>query len=140
MCAPLLLAIQASLGCGGELVVQFKDNSLIDVPGPDLYVFEVGPDVEPTGLAVSQDGHTWIREGHYSGGKAEVDIAPYVNAGDAFRFVKLVDLRQACSGKTPGADIDAIGAIVMKKRTAVSGARLRAYCSNTLQRQLKRRT
>ncbi|MGM0631626.1 MAG: hypothetical protein ACQETO_00470, partial [Pseudomonadota bacterium] len=36
-------------GHGGELVVHFTDNRLIDVAGSDLYVFEVGPDVEATG-------------------------------------------------------------------------------------------
>lgn len=33
------------LGCSGELVLKFTDNRLIDIPGPDLYVFEVGPAV-----------------------------------------------------------------------------------------------
>ena len=32
-----------TLGCGGVLVVRFTDNSLTDIDGPDLYVFEVGP-------------------------------------------------------------------------------------------------
>jgi hypothetical protein len=47
-----------TLGCGGELVVQFNDNKLIDVAGPDLYVFEIGPDVEATAMAVSEDGES----------------------------------------------------------------------------------
>lgn len=32
-----------SLGCAGELVLNFNDNALVDVPGPDLYLFEIGP-------------------------------------------------------------------------------------------------
>ena len=40
-----------TLGCGGELVVRFSDNSLVDVEGPDL--FEQGPAVEPMAVAVS---------------------------------------------------------------------------------------
>lgn len=111
-----------TLGCGGELVVQFTDNSLIDVPGPDLYVFEVGPDVEATGMAISQDGNAWTRVGSISGGKAEVDIAPYVGNEEAFRFVKLVDLRQACGTRTPGADIDAIGAMGSAARIALDSS------------------
>lgn len=101
-----------SLGCGGELVLGFEDNVLVDVAGPDLYVFEVGPDVEPTALAVSSDGETWVRVGQVSGGKAEIDLAPYVPEGAQFRHVKLVDLKSGCSAReTPGADIDAVGAI-----------------------------
>lgn len=111
-----------TLGCGGELVVRLTDNKLIDVAGPDLYVFEIGPDVEATGLAVSKDGQNWVRVGRISGGKAEVDIAPYVRADDAFRFVKLVDLRQACNSKTPGADIDAIGALGSASKIALDSA------------------
>jgi hypothetical protein len=57
-----------TLGCGGELVPRFEDNALIDVAGPDLYVFEIGPEVGPTGLAVSNDGEDWIRVGRISGG------------------------------------------------------------------------
>lgn len=110
-----------SLGCGGELVLQFTDNQLVNIPGPDLYVFEIGPDVEPTGLAISKDGNDWVRIGRISGGKAEVDIAPYVSSGDAFRFVRLVDLEQKCGGKWPGADIDAVGAIGSAQHIALSG-------------------
>ncbi|PLW83912.1 hypothetical protein CWI75_00695 [Kineobactrum sediminis] len=111
-----------TLGCGGELVVRFDDNKLIDVAGPDLYAFEVGPDVEATAMAVSENGEDWVRVGRISGGKAEVDIASYVSADDAFRFVKLVDLRQVCSTRTPGADIDAIGAMGSAAKIALDSA------------------
>lgn len=112
-----------TLGCAGELVLRFEDNALIDVTGPDLYVFEVGPDVEPTGLAVSDDGEDWIRVGRISGGKSEIDLAPYVDEGTDFRYVKLVDLKRACgSRKTPGADIDAVGAIGSASRIALDSA------------------
>ena len=36
-----------TLGCGGSLTLRFTDNALVDVDGPDLWVFEVGPAVEP---------------------------------------------------------------------------------------------
>ena len=112
-----------TLGCAGELVLTFDDNVLIDVAGPDLYVFEIGPDVEPTGLAVSNDGATWIRVGRISGGKAEIDLAPFVAGDSDFRFVKLVDLMSACgSGETPGADIDAVGAIGSATRISLDSA------------------
>lgn len=111
-----------TLGCGGELVVRLDDNKLIDVAGPDLYVFEIGPDVEATAMAISENGEAWTRVGRISGGKAEVDIAPYVSAEDAFRFVKLVDLRQVCNTRTPGADIDAIGAMGSAAKIALDSA------------------
>ena len=58
------------LGCAGTLVVRFNDNALVDVPGPDLYVFEVGPAVEPLALAISTDATTWTEAGRISGGTA----------------------------------------------------------------------
>lgn len=112
-----------SLGCGGELVLGFEDNALVDVAGPDLYVFEIGPDVEPTALAVSGDGEEWVRVGQVSGGKAEIDLAPYVPVGVDFRYVKLVDLKRGCgAGETPGADIDAVGAIGSAQRISLDSA------------------
>ncbi|MDZ7784103.1 MAG: hypothetical protein U5K56_14580 [Halioglobus sp.] len=97
-----------SLGCAGELVLRFEDNALVDVPGPDLYVFEIGPDVEPTALAVSSDAEHWVRVGRVSGGKAEIDLAAYVPEGAEYRYVRLVDLKSGCSAReTPGAAIDA---------------------------------
>ncbi|MGM0658762.1 MAG: OmpA family protein [Pseudomonadota bacterium] len=111
-----------TLGCGGELILRFTDNELIDVAGPDLYVFEIGPDTEPTALAVSRDGEAWTRVGTISGGKAEIDLAPFVAADDSFRLVKLVDLKRACNSATPGADIDAIGAIGSATSIALDSA------------------
>jgi outer membrane protein OmpA-like peptidoglycan-associated protein len=99
------------LGCGGSLVVRFADNVLVDVAGPDLYVFEVGPAIEPTHVAISQDGTTWTEVGNISGGTAAVDIAKVAKPGDRYRFVRVTDLKRACGGPYPGADVDAIGAI-----------------------------
>ena len=111
-----------TLGCGGELVLTFDDNALIDVPGPDLYVFEIGPDVEPTAMAVSNDGEQWTRIGRIAGGKAEINLAPYVSGNTDFSYVRLVDLKTSCGGKTPGADIDAVGAIGSAQRIALDSA------------------
>ncbi len=99
------------MGCAGSLVVRFTDNALVDVAGPDLYVFEVGPAIEPTHLAISQDGMTWVDVGDIRGGTAAVDISKAVKPGDSFRFVRITDLKRACGGPYPGADVDAIGAI-----------------------------
>ena len=99
------------LGCAGTLVVRFADNVLLDAPGPDLYVFEVGPAIEPMQLAISVDGTVWTEVGNIRGGTAEIDIAAAVTPGERFRYVRVTDLKRGCGGPYPGADIDAIGAI-----------------------------
>jgi len=104
-------AADVTLGCGGVLTLRFVDNVLVDVPGPDLYVFEVGPAVEATTLAISVDAKRWIDVGQISGGTAAVDIVKAGKAGERYRFVRLTDLKTHCEGDTPGADIDAVGAI-----------------------------
>lgn len=100
-----------SLGCGGTLTVRFTDNALINIAGPDLYVFEVGKYIETTQLYVSQDGKKWINVGAISGGVSSVDIGDSVKQGEVFHYAKLEDLKTDCKGNWPGADIDAIAAI-----------------------------
>jgi OOP family OmpA-OmpF porin len=99
------------MGCGGTLVARFTDNVLVDVPGADLYVFEVGPAVEPMSLAISQDGETWTSVGDIRGGTTEIDISKVTMPGERYQFVRVTDLKRACGGPFPGADVDAIGAI-----------------------------
>jgi len=97
-----------SLGLGGTITVQFTDNALTDVNGPDLYIFEIGQ-IEPTDLEISKDGKKWIHVGKIDGGVAEVDISPFVKQGELFYYLRLTDLKMK-SG-LPGADVDAIAAI-----------------------------
>jgi choice-of-anchor C domain-containing protein len=109
-----------TLGCGGSLTLRFTRKALIDVPGPDLYVFEVGPAVEPTKLSISQDGAGWITVGNISGGTAAIDIAPFVRPGAQFHYIRLTDLQSDCGGSWPGADIDAVGLIGVKETSEPS--------------------
>ncbi|PCJ95292.1 MAG: hypothetical protein COA50_08755 [Flavobacteriaceae bacterium] len=97
-----------SLGLGGSLTIQFIDNALTDVNGPDLYIFEIGQ-LEPTNLEISKDGKSWIKVGKIDGGVAEVDISPFVKRGELFYYVRLIDLKM--DSALPGADVDAIAAI-----------------------------
>lgn len=97
-----------SLGLEGSVVVRFLDNALVDVNGPDLFVFEVGA-IEPTRLEISPDGISWVEVGTIEGGVAAVDIGPHTREGELFYFVRLTDL--ATNSAMPGADIDAIAAI-----------------------------
>lgn len=99
------------LGGGGTLVLRFTDNALIDVPGPDLFVFEVGPAIEASELAISPDGKSWINIGKIDGSTATIDIAKFVKPGEVFHYVKLKDLKQSSGGAWSSADIDAVGAI-----------------------------
>lgn len=97
-----------SLGLGGSLTIQFIDNALTNVNGPDLYIFEIG-EIEPTDLEISKDGKRWISVGKIDGGVSEVDIAPFVKKGELFYYVRLTDLKKKSA--LPGADVDAIAAI-----------------------------
>ncbi len=99
-----------ALGKNGILTVEFTDNYLVNIAGPDLWVFEIGPQVEATDVAISKDGKTWIHVGRVAGATAGIDIGPKVKAGDKFSFVRLIDVNNDM-GEWPGADIDAIGAI-----------------------------
>lgn len=124
------------LGTGGELVVQFTDNALINIDGPDLYVFEMGKYVEETWLYVSKDNKTWIGVGKISGGNALVDIGDSTKPGELFRYVKLVDARTPLpkiDRMWPGADIDAIAAIGSARQLSLNAT----YLFNTGESALK---
>jgi MYXO-CTERM domain-containing protein len=99
----------------GFVTVEFVDNRLIDVTGDDLYIFEVGPQVEATNVSISRDGTTWYELGRISGGTRAIDLAdfPAVPANTLFRYVRLSDYPDGSSSGSPyaGPDIDAIGAI-----------------------------
>ena len=116
-----------SLGTGGELILEFSDNALVNIEGPDMYVFELGKYVEETFLYVSEDGKNWISVGKISGGKSVVDIGDSTEAGSIFRFVKLVDAKTATNSKDlrwPGADIDAVAAIGSAKKLSLNSTYL----------------
>lgn len=100
-----------TLGCGGSITVRFKDNALTDIEGPDLYIFEVGAEIEKTQLEISKNGVNWLNVGEINGGQAEVDIQNFVQPGEVFYYVRLTDLKTGCGGHWPGADIDAIAAL-----------------------------
>lgn len=102
-----------SLGKGGVLTLEFVDNRLVDVGGPDLFIFEDGPSVERTLVDISPDGNTWYEIGDVSGGRAYIDIRPHIpDSTMQFRFVRLRDdPSQGDNGKFAGADINAVGAI-----------------------------
>jgi hypothetical protein len=105
-----------SLGDGGSITLQFTDNSLTGSGdnGPDLWIFEIGPDVEDTFVEISKDNILWHSVGKVTGSTRSVDIDFYgFGTSDLFSFVRLTDDPNLDdqSGDTVGADIDAVGAI-----------------------------
>ncbi len=84
----------------------------------DLWIFEVGPDVEDTFVEISKDGGAWFSVGKVFGATAGVDIDSFAAAysfatTDVFAFVRLTDDPNEGdrTGASVGADIDAVGAI-----------------------------
>lgn len=124
-----------TLGCGGSITVRFTDNALVDIEGPDLYVFELGTFIEATKLEISNDGINWINVGEISGGRAEVDIHDFVKPSDVFYYVRLTDLKQMCKGYWSGADIDAIGAIGSAQQVNLNSSILFESGSYTLRKE-----
>jgi outer membrane protein OmpA-like peptidoglycan-associated protein len=97
-----------NIGINGQLTLEFTNNAITDVNGPDLYVFEMGA-IEPTNLEISKDGNTWINVGQIKGGTAMVDIKDFVKPNETFTYIRLTDLDTP--SQLPGADVDAVAAI-----------------------------
>ena len=106
-----------TLGQGGRIVLKFTDNSLTGSGNSalDLWVFEVGPDVEDTYVEISKDGITWFDVGKVFGATSGIDIdARGFGTSDFFSYLRLTDdpaEGDRGSGGSVGADIDAVGAI-----------------------------
>ncbi len=101
-----------SLGCRGSLTVAFKDNGFMNLPGYDLYIFEVGPSKEAAKIEISQNGIDWEFAGNISGGKSAIELSDEdINPEKVYYYLRITDLNEVCKSKTAGADIDAIGAI-----------------------------
>lgn len=97
-----------------NLTVLFKDNSLTDVPGDDLFILQLEFDADPYDVEISSDGDRWYSLGRLSGREGTLDLADYdVPAGERFRFVRLSTEpgRAGSVGNFIPPEIDAIGAI-----------------------------
>lgn len=98
------------LGDRGRLIVRLG-VPFFDGPGNDVYIFEVGPDVEQTKVYVSSDLENWYFIGMAEGRTAGLDLAGEVPEGMTFYYVGLIDGDEKSSGSYPGADIDAVCAL-----------------------------
>lgn len=106
----------ASLGDGGSITLRFTDNVLTgsNDGALDLWIFEVGPDIEDTFVEISSNGTTWIAVGKVFGSTAGIDIDAFgYGTESSFAYVRLTDdgAEGDQTGISVGADIDAVGAI-----------------------------
>jgi len=99
-----------TLGNNGVIVLEF-DVYIYDGPGNDIYVFEIGPDVEATKVEVSNDLVNWIYVGDADGSISGVDMNGKVPADGRYKYVRLTDLVTVRGGSWAGADIDAVAGI-----------------------------
>ena len=123
-----------SLGDGGLLEIEFIDNLLTNSgdSSADLWVFEVGPEVEACHVAlrpaddatridlesmghVDSNGDGFYEVGMIGGSTAGIDIDAWAVGLAAgmlkFDAVQLIDVYSGSNHQTCGADIDAVGAI-----------------------------
>ncbi|MEE4203167.1 MAG: VPLPA-CTERM sorting domain-containing protein [Halieaceae bacterium] len=105
-----------SLGAGGQLILEFTDNFLTgsNDSSADLWIFEVGADVEDTVVDISINGDDWLNVGQVGGSTSGIDIDAFgYDATWLFSFVRLTDVLNEgqTAGISVGADIDAVGAI-----------------------------
>ena len=115
-CASQAACTFVSLGDGGSITLRFVNNLLTGsgTAAMDLWIFEVGPDVEDTFVEISKDGVTYVSVGKVGGATAGVNIDAFgYGVADQFAYVRLTDdpNLDGQSGSTVGADIDAVGAI-----------------------------
>jgi hypothetical protein len=105
----------------GYLIIEFVDNILIDVVGPDLFVYITNNN--PARVEISSNGFNYIFVGETVGYPGAIDIGPYVGEGTEFRFVRLSDVpADEDHSECPGPSIDAIGAMGPAVQLAVGEA------------------
>ncbi len=117
----------ATAECEAELILEFRDNFLIDVAGVDLWIFEIGPAVEATEIFITYGDEPWTRIGRIEGSRRGVDIHDFVEPGEKFTRVRLCDWPGNQTSMAPygGPDIDAVGAIGAGLRPDSDGDELR---------------
>ena len=106
-----------SLGAGGVLILEFVDNFLTgsDDDRLDLWIFEIGPNIEACLIWISQNAQDWFSVGGIGGSTSGIDIDAYgFGTSDLFNYVMIQDnfpLGGFGPQSTVGADIDAVAAI-----------------------------
>lgn len=101
------------LGNYGWIILEFSVD-IVDNEGMDIYVFEIGNEVEPTSVEVSVDGSEWIYVGDADGSLSGVDLAGKVPEGARYHYVRITDLGTDDNYTWPGADISAVAGLNVK--------------------------
>lgn len=112
-CDPCALSLGfrlSELDNRGYVTVEFVDNRLIDGPGNDLLIYITND--KAARVDISADGMSFISVGQTKGYPGAIDIGPFVQPGQEFRFVRVWDVpgdedKTSCTGPS----IDAIGAM-----------------------------
>jgi hypothetical protein len=111
----------SDLDTRGHLVLEFVDNTLLDGPGNDLFVYITNDN--PCRVEISADGLQYIFVGVTVGYPGAIDIGPFVTAGTEFRFVRLSDIpSDEDHSSCPGSSIDAVGAMGPAEAIAIGEA------------------
>lgn len=97
------------LGAKGSIVLEFSVD-IVDSDGNDIYVFEVGNNVEATKVEVSNDLENWVYVGDVDGSLSGVDLNGKVPSGARYKYVRITDIKGS-GGNWPGADIDAVAGL-----------------------------
>ena len=76
LCQSAATCNTVSLGSGGSVTLRFTDNFLTGggSSDPDLWIFEVGGNIESTSVDISKDGGQWNAVGKISGGTRGIDL------------------------------------------------------------------
>lgn len=94
----------------GKLVLEFVDNTLVDVEGDDLFIYITNG--KACRVEISANGGHFIPVGTVTGYPGKINISPFVTPGEEFRFVRLSDVpADEDKSPCPGPSIDAVGAM-----------------------------
>lgn len=111
-----------TLGAGGVIVLEYE-RLITDGEGDDIYVFEVGDQIEATKVEVSYDLETWYYVGWARGATASMDIGSAESEAPSeykYKYIRLTDGYTEPGGNYPGADIDAVAGL--NTREAATGS------------------
>jgi hypothetical protein len=109
------------LGPGGSLTVEFLDNVLVDIPGPDLVIFFAGAGVHRARVAVSSDGIAFEEvSAILRAGEEAIDIAEVASPGARYTHVRIQEPNpprgEGFRDHPGGPRVDAVGALGAERR------------------------
>ncbi len=95
--------------CRYQVTLRFVDNRLVDGPGPDLQIVELGR-TESMFVSVGTELDRLRFVGEITGGTTTIDLSPIAEPDEEFALVQLCDGPDSDS-EIPGSDVDAVAAL-----------------------------